>query len=46
MMASLTYTLDSGFAVRPVGHPCASWTQSCVAWLRDQGILSRDPPRR
>jgi acetyl esterase/lipase len=28
-----------GFGVRPVGQPCATWTRSCVEWLRNQGVL-------
>jgi acetyl esterase/lipase len=28
-----------GFAVRPVGHPCAGWTGCCVDWLRERGFL-------
>ncbi len=30
-----------GFAVRNTGHPCNLWTQSCLAWLRSQGLLKR-----
>jgi acetyl esterase/lipase len=30
-----------GFGVRPVGHPCATWTERCADWLRDQGLLQR-----
>lgn len=29
-----------GFGVRPVGHPCAGWTDRCLDWLRDEGILT------
>jgi acetyl esterase/lipase len=32
-----------GFAVRNVDAPCALWTQSCAAWLRNQGFLGRNP---
>src|SRR5260370_14404865 len=32
-----------GFAVRPTGLPCSTWTQSCVAWLRNQGFLKAAP---
>jgi dipeptidyl aminopeptidase/acylaminoacyl peptidase len=28
-----------GFGVRKVGHPCESWTDRCVDWLRSQAIL-------
>ncbi len=28
-----------GWGVRKVGHPCESWTDRCVDWLRKQGIL-------
>jgi acetyl esterase/lipase len=27
------------FGVRQSGRPCSTWTQSCVSWLRDQGML-------
>lgn len=27
------------FAVRPNDRPCATWTQSCVAWMRHLGFL-------
>jgi len=27
------------FGVRPSDHPCSTWTQSCAAWLRHQGLL-------
>ncbi len=27
------------FAVRKVDHPCATWTDRCVDWLRNQGML-------
>ena len=29
-----------GFGVRKVGHPCATWTDRCVDWLANQGLLS------
>src|SRR5262249_17883593 len=29
------------FAVRKVDHPCSTWTESCVEWLRNQGFLKR-----
>jgi acetyl esterase/lipase len=28
-----------GFGVRKVGHPCETWTDRCVDWMRSQGIL-------
>jgi acetyl esterase/lipase len=28
-----------GWGVRKVGHPCETWTDRCVDWLRKQGIL-------
>jgi acetyl esterase/lipase len=28
-----------GFAVRKVGLPCESWTERCVEWLRNVGVL-------
>lgn len=30
-----------GFGVRKVDHPCATWTDRCVEWLRKQGFLPR-----
>jgi acetyl esterase/lipase len=32
------------FGVRDSGRPCSTWTQSCAAWLRHQGLLR--PPAR
>lgn len=29
-----------GFGVRKIGHPCETWTDRCVEWLRQQGILT------
>jgi acetyl esterase/lipase len=29
------------FGVRKVDHPCATWTDSCLDWLRNQGFLKR-----
>jgi acetyl esterase/lipase len=29
------------FAVRKVDHPCSTWTERCIDWLRDQGFLER-----
>jgi acetyl esterase/lipase len=28
-----------GFGVRKSGLPCSTWTESCIAWLRAQGML-------
>ena len=28
-----------GFGVRPSSLPCSTWTDRCVAWLQDQGML-------
>jgi acetyl esterase/lipase len=35
------------FAVRKVDHPCSTWTESCIDWLRNQGFLkpARSSPR-
>ncbi len=30
------------FAVRKVDHPCATWMDRCVEWLRRQGFLVQD----
>jgi acetyl esterase/lipase len=27
------------FGVHKVEHPCSTWTESCIAWLRNQGFL-------
>ena len=27
------------FAVRDVGHPCSTWKESCLAWLKQQKLL-------
>lgn len=32
-------TATHDFGVRPSDRPCSKWTQSCAAWLRDQGYL-------
>jgi acetyl esterase/lipase len=37
-------TATHDFAVRPVDHPCSTWTQACANWLRHQGFLT--PPER
>jgi acetyl esterase/lipase len=28
-----------GWGVRKVGHPCETWTDRCLDWLRNRGIL-------
>jgi len=35
-------TAAHDFGVRPSGHPCSTWTQSCATWLRHQGFLTKD----
>jgi len=35
-------TAAHDFGVRPIDHPCSTWTQACAAWLRHQGFLK--PP--
>ena len=35
-------TAAHDFGVRPSDHPCSTWTQACVIWLRHQGFLK--PP--
>ncbi len=32
-------TAAHDFGVRASDHPCSTWTQSCIAWLRQQGFL-------
>jgi acetyl esterase/lipase len=32
-----------GFGVRRVDHPCASWTERCTDWLRQQAVLKSVP---
>jgi acetyl esterase/lipase len=32
-------TAAHDFGVRPSDHPCSTWTESCAAWLRHQGLL-------
>jgi acetyl esterase/lipase len=32
-----------GFGVRKVAHPCSTWTERCVEWLREQGFLKPAP---
>ena len=32
-----------GFGVRKKGHPTDAWTEACVAWLRDRGLLGTKP---
>jgi acetyl esterase/lipase len=36
-------TAAHDFGVRPVDHPCSTWTRSCAHWLRHQGLLQRSP---
>jgi acetyl esterase/lipase len=38
------------FAVRKVDHPCSTWTERCIEWMRNQGFLkpakaARQKPR-
>jgi acetyl esterase/lipase len=37
-------TAAHDFGVRPVDHPCSTWTKSCADWLRSQGFL-KSPTR-
>jgi acetyl esterase/lipase len=32
------------FGVRQVDHPCSTWTERCLDWLRRQGFLKRAKP--
>jgi acetyl esterase/lipase len=32
-------TAAHDFGVRRSNHPCSTWTESCAAWLRHQGVL-------
>lgn len=32
-------TGEHGFGVRKSSKPCSTWTERCVAWLRNQGVL-------
>jgi len=32
-------TAAHDFGVRPIDHPCSTWTQACAAWLKHQGFL-------
>ncbi|MGO8675759.1 MAG: alpha/beta hydrolase [Limisphaerales bacterium] len=32
-------TAAHDFGVRPSGHPCSTWTESCARWLRRLGFL-------
>jgi acetyl esterase/lipase len=34
-----------GFAVRKVDHPCVTWTDHCVNWLRSQGFFEPAQPQ-
>ena len=35
-----------GFGVRKSGLPCSTWTDRCVAWLRDQRMLGTNSPSK
>jgi acetyl esterase/lipase len=35
-------TAAHDFGVRPVDHPCSTWTEACARWLRHRGFLQ--PP--
>lgn len=35
-----------GFGVRQRGLVCSTWTDRCVAWLKDQGLLATNAPAR
>jgi acetyl esterase/lipase len=37
-------TAAHDFGVRPVDHPCSTWTQACANWLRHQGFLKAPAP--
>ncbi len=37
-------TAAHDFGVRPVDHPCSTWTQACANWLRHQGFLKLPTP--
>jgi dipeptidyl aminopeptidase/acylaminoacyl peptidase len=28
-----------GWGVRKIGHPCETWTDRCVDWMRTNGLL-------
>jgi acetyl esterase/lipase len=31
-----------GWGVRKIGHPCETWTDRCVDWMRKNGLLKAD----
>jgi len=33
-----------GFGVRKSSLPCSTWTDRCVAWLKNQGMLGTNTP--
>jgi len=33
-----------GFGVRQSNLPCLTWTDGCIRWLEDQGLLGKDAP--
>jgi acetyl esterase/lipase len=33
-----------GFGVRPSDLPCSTWTDRCIAWLQNQGMLRTNAP--
>ncbi len=33
------------FGVRPVDHPCSTWTARCLDWLKSQGFLKPVPTK-
>jgi acetyl esterase/lipase len=35
-----------GFGVRKSTLPCSTWTDRCVAWLQDQGMLGHNSPAK
>jgi len=35
-----------GFGVRKSSLACSSWTERCIAWLKDQGFLGTNAPAR
>jgi acetyl esterase/lipase len=36
-------TATHDFGVRRTDRPCSTWTDSCAAWLRDQGFVEPNP---
>lgn len=39
-------TAAHDFGIRPIDHPCSTWTQACVAWLKHQGLLKPPSPAK